>query len=535
MTVLFGSGLRFARCLLLGTVAGLFATGSAQSADSEPAKTGEYVKVCTLYGAGFWYVPGTDTCLKVGGYVRAQVGVNGDGNEVAIGAPDRLTGSLGGHFDRVDTNYFSFRSRGLLSADVRTQTEYGTLRSYMNIGAQWTTSANGGGANVPNPDTIYVSRAFVQFAGFSAGRIRSFFDIIASEPYAIADPRSNNQTDKIGIFGVGYTWQFGAGLSGTLAFEDGGWATGGRGRSTVNLSTGAGLGSTTPAPFTIAGETNDNSGQVFLDPVLALRIDQAWGFGQLSGALHDASGGNYVAGPGSPPGCAPTVGSLTGTNPCGHPGDKWGFATAAGFSLNNAFGQQSDTLGAQAVFSQGATGYATKGAGPWSMYSSDSKVGLGWLVDGIFANGSAVELTQAWSLFGGYQHVWTPKWKTSLYGGVAGVNYDSAAKNLICGGAGGPSSPLGFTTTPGGVGAFTPGTVSNCNPNFSWTELGTRTMWNPVPDVDIGVDVLWTHFNTAFGGAATLPASGGRPPGAYNISNQDALSAFFRFQRNFLY
>jgi hypothetical protein len=60
-------------------------------------------------------------------------------------------------------------------------------------------------------------------------------------------------------------------------------------------------------------------------------------------------------------------------------------------------------------------------------------------------------------------------------------------------------------------------------------------MWNPVPDVDIGVDVLWTHLNTAFGGTATLPASGGRPPGAYNISNQDVLSAYVRFQRNFLY
>jgi hypothetical protein len=534
MTGSFGSGLRFARRLLLGTAAGFIATAGAQAADSGFASAVEYVRVCTLYGAGFWYVPGTDTCLKVGGFVRAQVGWDGDGAEVAIGAPNRLTGSPGGRFDRVDTNYFSFRSRAAASADIRTQTEYGTLRSYMNVGAQWTTSSLGGDNNAPNADTLFVSRAFIQFAGFTAGRIRSFFDILTSDPYAIADPRSNNQTDKIGIFGLGYTMQFGAGLSGTIAFEDSGWATGGRGRSTVNLSTGAGVGSTTAPPFMIGGETNDNNGQIFLDPIFAVRIDQAWGFGQIAGALHDASGGNYVGGFGAPPGCAP-VGSLTGSNPCGHPGDKWGFATTAGFSLNNAFGQQNDTVGAQAVFSQGATGYATKGAGPWMMYGSNSNAGLGWLVDGVFANGSAVELTQAWSIFGGYQHVWTPKWKTSLYGGLAGVNYDNAAKNLICGGAGGPASPLGFTTTPGAAGAFTAGSVSNCNPNFSWTELGTRTMWNPVPDVDIGVDVLWTHLNSAFGGSATLPASGGRPPGAYSISNQDVLSAYFRFQRNFLY
>ena len=57
--------------LLLGTAAGLFAVASAQAADLPvKAKPVEYVKVCTLYGAGFFYVPGTDTCLKIGMYLR---------------------------------------------------------------------------------------------------------------------------------------------------------------------------------------------------------------------------------------------------------------------------------------------------------------------------------------------------------------------------------------------------------------------------------------------------------------------------------
>ena len=30
------------------------------------------MKICSLYGVGFYYIPGTDMCLKVGGYVRAQ-------------------------------------------------------------------------------------------------------------------------------------------------------------------------------------------------------------------------------------------------------------------------------------------------------------------------------------------------------------------------------------------------------------------------------------------------------------------------------
>ena len=31
----------------------------------------QYVKICSLYGAGFYYIPGTDTCIKLGGYLRA--------------------------------------------------------------------------------------------------------------------------------------------------------------------------------------------------------------------------------------------------------------------------------------------------------------------------------------------------------------------------------------------------------------------------------------------------------------------------------
>jgi hypothetical protein len=38
------------------------------------AKPVEYVKVCSAYGAGFYYVPGTDTCLRVGSYARTDVG-----------------------------------------------------------------------------------------------------------------------------------------------------------------------------------------------------------------------------------------------------------------------------------------------------------------------------------------------------------------------------------------------------------------------------------------------------------------------------
>ena len=59
--------------LLLGGAAALATAASAQAADL-PVKAApvEYVKVCSLYGAGFFYIPGTDTCLKIGGYLRSD-------------------------------------------------------------------------------------------------------------------------------------------------------------------------------------------------------------------------------------------------------------------------------------------------------------------------------------------------------------------------------------------------------------------------------------------------------------------------------
>jgi hypothetical protein len=66
------------KSLLLGSTAGILAAGGAQTADlPAKAKAVEYVRVCSLYGAGFFYIPGTDTCIKLGGYLRADLTVNG--------------------------------------------------------------------------------------------------------------------------------------------------------------------------------------------------------------------------------------------------------------------------------------------------------------------------------------------------------------------------------------------------------------------------------------------------------------------------
>jgi hypothetical protein len=503
--------MKMVKSLLLGSAAGLVAVAGAQAADLPvKAKPVEYVKVCSLYGAGFWYVPGTDTCLKIGSYVRVQTEWDANGGGIPIGFG---SGNGAGRFDRTDTNELAFRTRASLSIDLRTQTEYGTLRSYIEVGAQATT---------PNDATeaVFFDRGFIQFAGFTAGRIRSYFDINSFAPYSYSNNRVSGDTGASGIYGMAYTAQFGNGVTASLSLEDGGAGAagtangGGRNHMTANLSE--------TTQFALGATSFDNKGWTVPDVVGALRIDQAWGYAQIAAAMHDASGGYYQVG-----GAALAAGIINN----GHPADKYGFAVTGGFTLNDVLGMKGDQVGMQAAYSQGAAGYVTRATGAFQVYGSGNNAGFGWVTDGVFGTiagvGQPVELTTVWGINGFYQHFWNPKWRTSLYGGYVEVDYDTATKSGICGAAGiggAVAAPAGISMTA----------VSNCNPDFSWWQVGTRTQWNPHPDLDIGLDVLWNHLNTAFKGTATLAANGARPAGVYAIDDQDVLSVMFRVQRNFL-
>jgi len=129
--------------VLLGSAAGVFAVAGAQAADLPvKAKPVEYVKVCSLYGAGFWYVPGTDTCIKIGAYVKLQTEYNSSNGPFMDGVANGGAGDPGGRHTRTDTAPFTFNNRGVLSLDLRTQTEYGTLRSYMDLGVNTNAADN---------------------------------------------------------------------------------------------------------------------------------------------------------------------------------------------------------------------------------------------------------------------------------------------------------------------------------------------------------------------------------------------------------
>src|SRR3977135_867073 len=153
--------------LVLGSAAGLIAMSGAQAADLPvKAKAVEYVKVCSLYGAGFWYIPGTDTCIRIGGAIRIDTAINGN-----VFDPPFWQGGASAS-KACGRDYFPTRSRFNLTEDSRTATEYGVLRTFANIQMDWTRGTSGIAGGAP----VEVDYAFIQFAGFTFGKAVSQFD-----------------------------------------------------------------------------------------------------------------------------------------------------------------------------------------------------------------------------------------------------------------------------------------------------------------------------------------------------------------------
>ena len=505
------------KSVLFATAAGFISVSGAQAADLPvKAKPVEYVKICSLYGAGFYYIPGTDMCIKVGGYVRTQAewgsvnGVSPGTNGPSGFATSTSSGAIGtianGQFDRGSNN-FNMTGRGVLTVDARNQSEYGTVRGYIRLGGQ--SISNG----VTTP-TFFFERAFIQFAGFTAGRTQSFFDIFTTtERFNYNESKTSGDTYNYGVDLVGYTAQFGNGISASVSAE-----------SPHYLATSAVIDGTLGGAFgSNATTATDASGHNMPDIVGQLRIDQNWGYLGISGALHQVSG-RYFSSPGVNAQVA-------------HPDDKTGWAAQVGGLLNLPW---ADTVGASFAWTKGAVAYATK-AGSWQILNGSS-AGVGWLTDGIFdgpgvpaSANTEIHLTNAWSVNAAYEHYWNQRWKTSLYGGYTKVWYDGtitadinthlpgAAGTTQCGAivAGAVWPPI--TMTNGGAG-------NSCSPDFSFYQIGSRTQWNISKDFYMGVDVTYTHLNTAYQGVGAY-TGGGRT--SITVDDQNTWSGIFRTQYNF--
>src|SRR3954463_2158289 len=205
--------MKMVKSLLLVSAAGLVAVSGARAAVLlVKAKPVEYVKVCSLYVGGFYYVPGTDICLKVGAYFRAEYAFGHIGGSLTnldqSGADGQRTRVAGG-------DNYQQRARAFIFLDSRQQTAYGTLRAYMNVGNTNDLPAIAG----TSAAGIYANRAFIQLAGFTWGIATSYYDFFSSPATSYSVPWSSDTGDG-GWKVAAYTAQLGNGISATLSLEE---------------------------------------------------------------------------------------------------------------------------------------------------------------------------------------------------------------------------------------------------------------------------------------------------------------------------
>ncbi|MGI0526174.1 porin [Rhizobium giardinii] len=182
------------KTLLLGSAAALTVVTGARAADAivaaEPEPL-EYVRVCDAFGAGFFYIPGTETCLKISGYVRSDSSFGDD------------------PYSGEDLGWDGF-ARGTIRLDARNDTEYGTLRSFIELRSQ--ASAD--------DDSTYINSAYIELAGFRAGYDDSRFDTwLNSAGNIINDDVIDYTGDRTNQ--VSYVYEAGNGFSALIGLEEG--------------------------------------------------------------------------------------------------------------------------------------------------------------------------------------------------------------------------------------------------------------------------------------------------------------------------
>jgi hypothetical protein len=479
--------MKMVKSLLLGSAAGLVAIAGAQAADLPvKAKPVQYVKICSLYGVGFYYIPGTDMCIKVGGWARFETGTGYNGS---------FTSEF---FDNNPNNRntinFHYRVKGTATFDARDQTEYGTVRSYIALGISTNdTYAPTGTAN-------YANRWFIQWAGFTLGKATSFYDFysIGANQYGFVTASSDSGDGGWEV--VAYTANFGNGLSASLSAEE---------QRTMrlvntNVSSGVAFGAT----------AGNYAAMQMPDFVANLRVDQAWGSAQIMGAIHEINANYYTP----------------GAEGSGYPSDATGFAVGAGIKLNAPMIGHGDYLQAEVDYTEGASRYSNMTAFQWDYVKYDGNtVGFGYETDGVFGGtvaagtASGIELTTTWAVNAAYTHFWNPAWKTTLWGSYRAVSYNDQANAMICNGQ------LGLN-----LGTAAPN-IAGCDMNWDAWGLGLRTEWAVSHTFQIGLEVLYANLDSAQEPTGTVTAGGsnGKPAGTYTISDQDQWAVRLRVNRAF--
>ena len=481
--------MKLVKSLLLGSAAGLAVCSVASAADlpSRKAAPAEYVRVCSAYGAGFFYIPGTDVCLKVGGMARYQL---------QYAEPFATHGSP-----------FGTRAQGRLELDARNPTAYGTLRAFVRVdvafrtGSEFSgsavrhayafasTAANDSGWVARGQTQVILDKAFVQWGGLVAGRTNSLFGFNKS-PELIGVLATDGLYPGTNL--LGYIATFGGGFYASLSLEDAVMRR--QAFSNPGVDAVGVLGGPIALDPAGIGTVSYYGGFRMPDVVAAIGVEQSWGAAQISGAVHQIPAA-ITAGPLFVAPNAPNIES------------KYGWAVQGGVQINLPMIAPGDYLWLTATYAEGAMSYVHSGwfaAGINSTFIGNT---FGYWQSDAYVNPitGGVSKSKTWGVAGAFQHYWAPTLRSAVGGSYAQF------KN--------------------------PGNLADWDYYSAFLNL----IWSPVRQLDIGAEVAYQHIRGRNLPAAAVIAAGGVTAsgalsslgGQLGKSSDGAFIVRMRVQRSF--
>ena len=457
---------------LLGSAAVLAVVASAQAADlpSKKAAPATYVKICDAYGAGFFYIPGSDTCVRLGGYVRAEYQYV-PGKDV--NSPTAATAAAVVSQSKNVQSETGYEVRGRIDVDARTPTSMGAARTFVRLRASNTSGVRNTtisdksayGMSDASSTGITIESALVQWAGFTFGVAAENYAMMPSMMYG-ANPWTGFPN---GMKQIAYTAKLGGGLSATVALED---------RKDYNYD-----------------QTAFDQPQTAANLIANIRMDQSWGFA----AVHTLLGNN----------------SINKSNVDGTVGQKtfsgWGVGSTVNLKLPMI--AAGDQIWVTANYADGALGALLSKGGMSNMSTSSNHRLLGGIVrvDQNVVQTNAVtgaatatnvytyDTTTGWNLSMAATHYWASKWRSNLTAGYVEINP--------------PKSTLANTWGKGQL----------------WEVTGS-IIYSPAKDLDIGLEVQYANLKSALQNASTTNAWALAGSPGLNESN---VTTKLRVQRTF--
>jgi len=179
------------RTLFLGTAAAVAVSGYAQAADLAVAvEPVDYVKVCDAFGTGYYYIPGTDTCLKIAGQVRIDIYGYSDPSYALY-----TSFSGGSYITASYSSSWAVRTRGAFNMTAQTMSDLGPIVTYMAFQVE-SNNADWNGS-VTNEDwTVRSDGMYGAIGPVMFGWVASTFDPGGGYNYG-QDKRSDKKTDQV--------------------------------------------------------------------------------------------------------------------------------------------------------------------------------------------------------------------------------------------------------------------------------------------------------------------------------------------------